>query len=258
MEIKDVIGAILSDLASARNISDLHSRRLVNYYRQDSLLKYFPVPRAEIKSVNIEMKFAVKLIEEDETRTSTKKGKINNVIEKYTYDLVNQVSDTILHLYTQNAPLEYMAGALNNTEERQYLIQQIVDSTLRKLDYEQSGSKTSQKQFSSIVIETFRSRWTEEMGAKLKFGNEPEEDFTLESVIGEMLKDPVEKIMEEINKIKKTPNDLRVELIFETDKLQELSESTISTVSIVSEIKNYNWQKVGDKDNKPEHRLNPE
>jgi hypothetical protein len=258
MEIKDVIGAILSDLASARNISDLHSRRLVNYYRQDSLLKYFPVPRAEIKSVNIEMKFAVKMIEEDGTRTSTKKGKISNVIEKYTFELVNQVSDTVLHLYARNAPLEYMAGALNNAEDRQYLIQQIVENSLRKLDYEQLGSKTSQDRFSSIITETFRSRWPEELNMKLKYGDDPAAEYSLETFITEMLKNPVDKIMEEVQKIKKTPNDLRVELIFESDKLQELPASAISTVSIVSEIKNYNWQKVGDKENKPEHRLQPE
>ena len=258
MEIKDVLGAILSDLASARNISDLHSRRLVNYYRQDSLLKYFPVPRAEIKSVNIEMKFAVKLIEEDGTRNSTKKGKINNVIEKYTFDLVNQVSDTILHLHARNAPLEYMAGALNNAEERQYLIRQIVENSLRKLDYEEMGNKSSRDQFSTIVTETFRSRWPEELGLKMKYGDDPSGDYPLESFLNEMMKDPVEKIMDEIRKIKQTPNDLRVELIFESDKLQEIPASAISTVTIVSEIKNYNWQKVGDKENKPEHRLQPE
>ena len=64
--------------------------------------------------------------------------------------------------------------------------------------------------------------------------------------------------MDEILKISKTPNDLKVELIFEADKLQELHESCISSVNIVSEIRNYNWQRVGEKDNKPEHRLEPE
>lgn len=172
MEIKDVIGAILSDLASARNISDLHSRRLVKYYRQDSLLKYFPVPRAEIKSVNIEMKFAVKLIAEDATRTSTKKGKINNVVEKYTFELVNHLSDIIIDLYDQNAQFEYMAGTLNNTDERQHIVDVIVEKALNKLDFYKLGEKANHKQFTSLVTDTFQKRWPKEFALLLKSDNE--------------------------------------------------------------------------------------
>lgn len=258
MEIKDVIGAILSDLASARNISDLHSRRLVNYYRQDSLLRYFPVPRAEIKSVNIEMKFAVKLVEEDSTRTSTKKGKINNVIEKYTFELVNQISDVIIELYDQNAPLEYIAGTLTNTDERQFLVLRIAEKAMQKLGFGDSGDNASHKQFVTLVTDQFRKKWPVELALQLKSNNESVQGKTLESLIYAILKDPVGLIMDEILKISKTPNDLKVELIFEADKLQELHESCISSVNIVSEIRNYNWQKVGEKDNKPEHRLEPE
>jgi hypothetical protein len=141
MEIKDVIGAILSDLASARNISDLHSRRLINYYRQDNLLKYFPVPRSEIRSVNIEMKFAVKVIEEDGTRSSTRQGKMSNVVEKYSFEMVNAVSEGVIDLHENNPQLEFLAETLSASEERQYLVGLIVEKVNRVLKFGESAEK---------------------------------------------------------------------------------------------------------------------
>jgi len=258
MEIKDVIGAILSDLASARNISDLHSRRLINYYRQDSLLKYFPVPRTEIKSVNIEMKFAVKVTEEDGIRSSTRQGKMNNVVEKYSFEMVNAVSDAVIDLYGHNPQLEFLAETLSTGAERQHLVGLIVEKVIRALKFDESGEKYGPDQCIAWVGEVFGKRWPEDFSMPLKADNTMIQGKTLAEVLPVLIAEPVGLLLLEVAKTSQHPNDPKVDLIFEAEKLRELPPEAISTLSIVSEIRNYNWQKVGEKENKPEYRLQAE
>jgi hypothetical protein len=258
MEIKDVIGAILSDLASARNISDLHSRRLINYYRQDNLLKYFPVPRSEIRSVNIEMKFAVKVIEEDGTRSSTRQGKMSNVVEKYIFEVVNGISDAVVGLYDHNPQLEFLVETLSVAEERQHLMGLITEKVNHALKLDSSGEKYSVDQVMTWVGEVFHKRFTEEFSLTLKSDNMLFQGKNLKEVASIVSAEPVGMLLHEVAKVSQHPYDPKVELIFEAEKLRELPGEAISTLSIVSEIRNYNWQKVGEKENKPEFRLQPE
>jgi hypothetical protein len=58
-KLKQVIGAILSDITNAQSISDAYSRDLKPSYREDPFLKLLSVPRTEIKDVTIDLKFAI-------------------------------------------------------------------------------------------------------------------------------------------------------------------------------------------------------
>jgi hypothetical protein len=92
----------------------------------------------------------------------------------------------------------------------------------------------------------------------LKSDNEQLQGKRLTEVIPVFMAEPAGLMLQEVAKISRQPNDPKVELIFEAEKLRELPGEAISTLSIVSEIRNYNWQKVGEKENKPEFRLQPE
>jgi hypothetical protein len=58
-KLKQVIGAILSDITKGQAISDGYSRDLKSSYREDPILKLLSVPRTEIKEVTIDLKFAI-------------------------------------------------------------------------------------------------------------------------------------------------------------------------------------------------------
>lgn len=58
-KLKQVIGAILSDITKGQVISDAYSRDLKSSYREDPVLKLLSVPRTEIKDVTINLKFAI-------------------------------------------------------------------------------------------------------------------------------------------------------------------------------------------------------
>jgi hypothetical protein len=64
--LNDVLGAILRDVAQARVTSDLFSRSVSFEYRDDEVLRGFPVPRVEVVQASLELKFAVNDVERKE------------------------------------------------------------------------------------------------------------------------------------------------------------------------------------------------
>ena len=62
-ELKDVVGALLKDLAHARVLADLFAREVSHEYEKDPLLSAFPVPRAEIREVSMQLRFLVNAVE---------------------------------------------------------------------------------------------------------------------------------------------------------------------------------------------------
>jgi hypothetical protein len=57
-QLSGILAGILRDVATARFESDMASAKLVDFYRRDPVLQCFPVPRVEIKSIDIHLKCA--------------------------------------------------------------------------------------------------------------------------------------------------------------------------------------------------------
>ena len=59
LKLKQVISSILRDFTEAQHISDVYSSKLKESYKQDPMLALLNVPRAEIKEVTLDLKFAI-------------------------------------------------------------------------------------------------------------------------------------------------------------------------------------------------------
>ena len=57
-QLSNVLAGILRDITTARFQADTASAKLVEYYKKDPVLQCFPVPRVEIKELNIQLRFA--------------------------------------------------------------------------------------------------------------------------------------------------------------------------------------------------------
>ena len=83
VELSQLVGAIIRDVAKARVQADQYSHLLSEKYKEKEdngeQLVSFPVPRAEISDVEVKFKFAVSEIKEARSRFF-----FNKVLEKYT------------------------------------------------------------------------------------------------------------------------------------------------------------------------------
>ncbi len=87
LDLSQVVGAILRDIAKARVTADRYSKLIGLEYREsigdtDKLIS-FPVPRAEISDVNVKLKFAIDEVKKAEDSEEANKFFFNQVIEKY-------------------------------------------------------------------------------------------------------------------------------------------------------------------------------
>ena len=94
VELSQLVGAIIRDVAKARVQADQYSHLLSEKYKEKEdngeQLVSFPVPRAEISDVEVKFKFAVSEIKEAPDSTETKIFFFNKVLEKYTNLLTNE------------------------------------------------------------------------------------------------------------------------------------------------------------------------
>ena len=256
MDLNDIIGSILSDITSARNTSDLFSRRLVKYYEQDTLLRYFPVPRAEIKDITFEIKFAIEGALIDPAKNSSKKGKISNIIEKYCDDLVFTIGDDIKRYSERNYDLTVAAEKFGNLDFTEYLklkLVQKVEPEFRNVGEENFG--TVIEEITSAVVPVLKRQIPiPDYVTFMAEADEPD-PVSFEDYLNGCLKKKIALMFDEIVKVNKETNDYRVDLIVEAAKLQELPESAISKMTINSGIRNYNWKKTGEEDNQPVRKL---
>lgn len=87
-ELYQVVGSVLRDIANARFISDLYSRNLSRYYERDSLLRSFPVPRAEISEAEVGIKFVFSGVVLAEDRHDTHDFLLSSIFENYSHRIM--------------------------------------------------------------------------------------------------------------------------------------------------------------------------
>jgi hypothetical protein len=87
-ELNQLIGAILRDVSQARFLSDLYSRQISFTYENDSLLRRFPVPRAEIDEVEFNLPFMVTEVKVDEHRHQSRNAAVGRLFDDYSLRIV--------------------------------------------------------------------------------------------------------------------------------------------------------------------------
>jgi hypothetical protein len=83
ISLAHLVGAILKDISQARMGSDAYSRDISRYYEQDPLLRGFSVPRADIESVELDLKFAFKSAKLTDARDMDSADRLRSLIDEY-------------------------------------------------------------------------------------------------------------------------------------------------------------------------------
>ena len=76
-ELYQVVGSILRDITQARCLSDLYSRDISQYYAEDRVLRYFPVPRVDISEASFTVSFVISGVSVDAERYNIRNAQIS-------------------------------------------------------------------------------------------------------------------------------------------------------------------------------------
>lgn len=129
-ELNKVLGALLRDVAQARTLSDLYARQVSKDYEADPLLRFFPIPRAEIKDITLDLKFAIATVDDDPDRTDTFQAKAEGHMQRLARTLVDQIGLHMEELAKRNAELLAAYTTYASFKFREQLNAYVIDQLL--------------------------------------------------------------------------------------------------------------------------------
>ena len=295
-QLNQILGAILRDIAQARVTSDMYSRDVSKYYERDSLLRLFPIPRAEIKEVEINLNFSIKDVNEVKTDESVYEkcdiSVVNGLFNGYSETIITEVIDKI----KENDNVKW------NEWEKEYGIEDLdklffnilkpklvnyfennIDTLIRWVILE---SKLKQKdpstdaQTKDIVFNRdeavdkvlailrdnlyakrgfeFIEDTTRRVTIKKKVGNVFNNESS-RSHIRTILEKTIDSLFSELKKEFKVSERYKIDVGVTLDELKDLPPDQVCSVKITSELRNYVWSQVEEeKGGKSARRLVPE
>ena len=263
-DLQQVVGAILRDLAKARFSTDLYSRSIARYYENDYLLRKFPVPRADVEEVEIDLKFSIAGIEGSGVNTEGREANVAVLLERTVEKLVATFLD--LSRTHADADADGLGADLKATmtkgfgsaalriELRQKGLRYFIESYTHLIDADgrfdtQLALKELRRPF-RWGLEEYRAEEADPDRAQKAFDQVIDHAFADEQFVAavESLADPVKSIWQ-------SNYDARLEVEVQGDRLAQFSEKAISSVKIKAVVRNLVWTEVKVDERKYRHTL---
>jgi hypothetical protein len=256
-DLQQVIGAILRDLGKARFSADLYSRSIARYYENDYLLRRFPVPRADVEEVEIDLKFSITEVPGSEVNNESQEANVAVLFERSVERLVATFLDIARERNETDSALnetwwKYLTKGFNSTalrvEMRQKVLRYFIESYTHLIDDDGNFD-------SALALRELERpiRWAMEPYAKEIYtqGGEAERemkrdlrDMVLPLVGDKAIKNAVEAMGPSIKTIWQGNSDARLEIMVEGGQLSQLGEAAISSVKIKAVVRNMVWTEV--------------
>ncbi|WP_305042082.1 hypothetical protein [Geoalkalibacter sp.] len=239
-ELHQILGALLRDIAQARFASDIYSRNISRYYEQNSLLRRFPVPRAEIEEVEIELKFTLSGVDFAGDSGEGREARLASFFERH--------SDALASRFLRNAVAA--ARSLGKTELadelgreafridlRQDVLRYLMNNYPHLLDAGGGFNvEAAQEGLKPVIVRALAYRM-ERVGE------------TSREMVGTILgkteiRSVLSALADEVKKSWTGGADCRVLVEVAGTALAELPAEAISSIRIKAGLRNYNWMQV--------------
>lgn len=268
--IDDIVGAVLRDITNARVTSDMYSRNISRYYEQDHLLRRFPVPRMEVDTLEIDLKFAITEVNFDPLRKEAFESRLAVIFERFSDILTVDFIDAVVEVVRKKQPgettdmgpwydlIKQVWSGEYHINVRQRILRYL-EITQRQLIDGQSefNRKESGKEIKKIfsrrwhyLIEDFRAEHTV-LDSSVPLESELFDAMSLDERLSALERD--------LKTAQKSPGGVKMDVDIASHHLQELDVSSLCNIKIQTKVRNYNWTLVeGAEDETPKYILNPE
>jgi len=245
VDLAEFLGTVLRNVTHARVIGDLFSRDVSLQYQKDPLLVDFPVPRLEIKEASVQLRFAVNAIERRQAAPAELAAPI---VREQAARLADEIRrewiaasperEAILKLLAEKgvdperAALEPKALEAALAGRPAALVRNIraalnalllADAALRKLLARRAGVQALREQVRTKATAMAERLVAEVLAAREAFARQA----------------------------------LTVDVAVTRKELGEVPEALLSQITVVAEIRNYEWSETGEAEGKPLGRLRP-
>jgi hypothetical protein len=270
-DLQQVVGALLRDLAKARFSADLYSRSISRYYENDYLLRRFPVPRADLEEVELDLKFSIAEVPASEVNRESQEANAAVLFERSVERLVATFLDLARERNNTDEAFsetwwKYLTKGYNSTalriEMRQKLLRYFIESYTHLID--DAGNLNAALALSELDRPI---RWAMEPYAKEIYvqGGEAEREMKrdLRGLVAPLVGDKaitqaVEAMGPAIKTIWQGNSDARLEVMVEGGQLAQLGEAALSSLKIKAVVRNMVWTEVKVGERTTRHALTTE
>jgi len=247
----ETIGSLLSDIATARARSDAFTREISQEYLRDPLLKVMPIPRAEIRSVELELSFAVssaqpKTVDSKEIAARSISAEAAQLsAELIRFEPARTRVATSTGATVVFAP-DVRPAALRILQSRvQALLSTEIQPELLLTADSASISKTLARKVEAALTEA-----AEASGATLP------EPSTLQSAVDAIIRSWAQEARARIQTtIDRAKSNLALAIAVTKDELSNVSPTAIAKVKLQVEIQNLEWIDATDSNGTPGSKL---
>lgn len=266
-QLHHLIGAILRDIAQGRVTSDLYSREVSRYYEQDSLLRLFPIPRTEIKEVEIDLKFAIAEIDIDPDRTEDRGAQFSGIFERYSDAFTTVVFEKMFATSKKNTAWQNFVIEFDLPENRLKLKTEMVnyfelnkDKLIEEIATDPSrGTQNDLILKKTDTLNGLKETLERVVYSQLDLSAVPKGGDALSAAkqsINKEIQSQLDLLSNDIEYVEAT--EYKAEVLITAEELQKISIESISSIKIVTSMRNYVWSQVSDKDGQIIRRLIPE
>jgi hypothetical protein len=254
--LNDVLGIILRDIVQARVMSDVFSRDASLDYANDAILVGFPVPRAEIKQASVQLKFAVNTVKK--TTVDVRTIAAANV-QPYSEQLAKQVFETVI-LQAPNREELLNIIERNQIKLNERLVQQVEQVLNQHLD---SVNMTAERAIAALVkllqepIEALLRENAEFWNQLRRRTRVTDIQASLNNKLAEGVSGFVNETHAAIADANQKVKSL-IDVAVTRDELIDVPDATLSEISLVAEIRNYEWTETVESDGTVVRRLQAE
>jgi hypothetical protein len=253
-DLAEFLGTVFRNLTQARVASDLFSRDVGRQYQKDPVLVEFPVPRLEVKEANIRLRFAVNALERRQIPLAELAGP---VVQEEASRLTGQLRRELIEASPEReAILRALADkgvdldkALPAAIERAALEGKALEAAL-------AGRPATlvrgvQRALSALLLEDAALR---------RLIARPAGAGAVRDQIRRKASEAAERLVREVEAAREAAarQAVRVDAAVTRRELAEVPESLLAEITVVAEIRNYEWTETGEAGGKPVYRLSPE
>jgi hypothetical protein len=270
-DLQQVVGAILRDLAKARFSADLYSRSISRYYENDYLLRRFPVPRADVDEVEIDLKFSIAAVPDSAVNRESQEANAAVLFERSVERLVatfldiagqRELADEALGELRRKYISKGFASTVLRIEMRQKVLRYFIESYTHLIDDE---GKFNVDMALADLERPFRWAMEQYINDGLATTEESEREmkqalFTLVKpvVASADMKKVVAAMAAPVKAIWQGNSDARLEVMIEGGQLSQLGPAALSSVKIKAVVRNMVWTEVKVGDRETRHALTSE
>lgn len=252
-DLAEFLGIILRSVTQARVTSDLFARDVSRQYQKDPVLIDFPVPRLEVREASIRLRFAVNALERRDVPLAEL---ARAVVQEEASALAGQIRREVIEASPEReAILQALASkeidlvkALPAAIERAALEGSVLEAALAGRPA--ALVRNLQAAVNALLLEdvALRRLITRRAGVQ-----------AVRERIRQRATETAERLVNQVQAVREASarQAVSVNAAVTRKELAEVPEPLLSEITVVAEIRNYEWSETGEAEGKPLYRLRP-